>query len=180
MGDLPLCPEPRTTARATGREGAGEVSRGHSSGDRFPGLREGLNLQMQGAAGEDRGWNWPKQTASPETGQRGPRRGGEAEPTCCARGGSIRSRHLARNGPWRLTTLLHLKKPPYTTSTYGGVGGRGRETPPTRLWSVVLGSNPGWGDRVEKPRNLLEPRPVPLWGGLPTCGRLPIGLPGFS
>src|SRR5271165_4233535 len=31
LGDLPLCPEPRTTARETGREGAGEVSRGHSS-----------------------------------------------------------------------------------------------------------------------------------------------------
>ena len=26
-----------------------------------------------------------------------------------------------------------MKKPPYTTSTYGGVGGRGREAPPTRF-----------------------------------------------
>jgi hypothetical protein len=26
-----------------------------------------------------------------------------------------------------------LKKPPYTISTYGGVGGRGREAPPTRF-----------------------------------------------
>src|ERR1700693_1714786 len=42
------------------------------------------------------------------------------------------SRHLARNGPWRLTALNRVKKPPYTASTYGGVGGRGREAPPTR------------------------------------------------
>ena len=31
--------------------------------------------------------------------------------------------------------LYQSKKPPYTTSTYGGVGGRGREAPPTRFLS---------------------------------------------
>src|ERR1700732_3932643 len=31
-----------------------------------------------------------------------------------------------------------LKKPPYTTSTYGGVGGRGREAPPTRFYSPCM------------------------------------------
>src|SRR2546422_6240067 len=31
-----------------------------------------------------------------------------------------------------LCASIILKKPPYTTSTYGGVGGRGREAPPTR------------------------------------------------
>ena len=48
------------------------------------------------------------------------------------------SRHLARNGPWRLTALNRLKKPPYTASTYGGVGGRGREAPPTRSNSLCF------------------------------------------
>jgi len=47
-------------------------------------------------------------------------------------------RHLARNEPWRLTALHRLKKPPYTASTYGGVGGRGREAPPTRFHTLHL------------------------------------------
>jgi hypothetical protein len=66
-------------------------------------------------------------------GWRGPRRSGEAEPTCCVGGGSCRSRHPTATGPWRHLPLNQSEKPPYTTSTYGGVGGRGREAPPTRF-----------------------------------------------
>ena len=32
----------------------------------------------------------------------------------------------------KVRQITRLKKPPYTTSMYGGVGGRGREAPPTR------------------------------------------------
>ena len=41
---------------------------------------------------------------------------------------STQQRALAQH----LCASIILKKPPYTASTYGGVGGRGREAPPTR------------------------------------------------
>jgi hypothetical protein len=44
---------------------------------------------------------------------------------------STQQRALAQH----LCASTILKKPPYTASTYGGVGGRGREAPPTRSGS---------------------------------------------
>ena len=67
--DLQLCPEYRTTARATGRDGAGEVSRGHSSGSRLVVPREGPNLQMQGAVWEIR-WVVSADNSAAPTGRR--------------------------------------------------------------------------------------------------------------
>ena len=63
---------------------------------------------------------------------------------------STQQRALAQ----QLCASTTLKKPPYTASTYGGVGGRGREAPPTRcvsssdvhsrgaspLWTVMTGT----------------------------------------
>src|SRR3989442_345035 len=114
-------------------QGAGEVSRGHSSGSRLVVPREGPNLQMQGAV-------WGDSMGLIGRQSRCPGRGGDS--TVRRRGGTYlpHSRRL-----WQLTASpqqralaqelcasIILKTPPYTASTYGCVGGRGREAPPTR------------------------------------------------